>query len=63
MRNWQTTIFRWHTRALVARPQKAHRHIRGVKKNFSNPLMMGIKKRGILLRFQKYKLVLVTKGP
>jgi hypothetical protein len=35
----------------------------GSKKIFSNPLMMGIKKRRILCRFQKYKLVLVEKCP
>jgi hypothetical protein len=44
--------------------KKAPWHIRGVKqKNFSNPLMMVIKKRRILCRFQKYKLVLATKCP
>jgi hypothetical protein len=43
--------------------KKAHRHISGVKKIFFNPIMMGIKKRRILRRFQKYKLVLGTKCP
>jgi hypothetical protein len=36
--------------------KKAHPHIRGVKKIFSNPLMMGIKRRRILVDFKNINL-------
>jgi hypothetical protein len=58
MPNRQKKFVRSRTRAL-AQPQKsASAQKRGKKKFVSNPLMMGIKKRKILRRFQKYKLVL-----
>jgi hypothetical protein len=43
MQNQQKKIF-YRGRATWRGRKKAHQHIRGVQKNFSNPLMMGIKK-------------------
>jgi hypothetical protein len=47
----------------ASKKRKQAKSKEGSTKFVSTPLMMGIKKRRILCRFQKYKLVLVTKCP